>query len=97
MTPIKYKSNNLYVEGLSIEKLADDNQTPFYCYSEKYIEDQYQALKSAFDMKAKIFYSMKANSNLSILKLLLNKGSGIDVVSGGEIERALNAGATGKD
>ena len=35
MTPIKYKSNNLYVEGLSIEKLADDNQTPFYCYSEK--------------------------------------------------------------
>ena len=97
MTPIKYKSNNLYVEGLSIEKLADDNQTPFYCYSEKYIEDQYQALKSAFDMEAKIFYSMKANSNLSILKLLLNKGSGIDVVSGGEIERALNAGATGKD
>ncbi|MBS71034.1 MAG: diaminopimelate decarboxylase, partial [Rhodobiaceae bacterium] len=53
MTPIKYKSNNLYVEGLSVEKLADDNQTPFYCYSEKYIEDQYQALKSAFDMKAK--------------------------------------------
>ena len=40
MTPIKYKSNNLYVEGLSVEKLADDNQTPFYCYSEKYIEDQ---------------------------------------------------------
>ena len=97
MAPIRYKSNNLYIEGLSVEKLADNNQTPFYCYSERYIEDQYKALKSAFDMDTKIFYSMKANSNISILKLLLNKGSGIDVVSGGEIERAITAGATGKD
>ncbi len=97
MAPIKYKSNSLYIEGLSVEKLADDNQTPFYCYSEKYIEDQYQALISAFNMDVKIFYSMKANSNISILKVLLNKGSGIDVVSGGEIERAITAGASGRD
>ncbi len=97
MTSIKYKSNNLYIEGLSVEKLANENLTPFYCYSEKYIENQYQALKSAFDMDTRIFYSMKANSNISILKLLLNNGSGIDVVSGGEIERAIAAGASGKD
>ena len=66
MTPIKYKSNNLYVEGLSVENLPTIIKLPSIVILKKYIEDQYQALKSAFDMEAKIFYSMKANSNLSI-------------------------------
>lgn len=97
MNPIEYKNNQLHIEKINIEELSNSNQTPFYCYSEESIVNQYDGLYSAFDMDIKIFYAMKANSNLSIIKLLLNKGSGIDVVSGGEIERAIKAGAKGKD
>jgi len=97
MNPIRYKDNNLFIENLSIEDIAKENRTPFYCYSDQFINSQYDNLISAFDMDIRVFYSMKANSNASILKLLLNKGSGIDVVSGGEIERAIAAGASGKD
>jgi len=97
MNPIRYKNNNLYIESLSIEDIARENKTPFYCYSDQFINSQYDNLTSAFNMDIRVFYSMKANSNASILKLLLNKGSGIDVVSGGEIERAIAAGASGKD
>lgn len=97
MNPIEYKNNQLHIEKINIQELSNSNQTPFYCYSEESIVNQYDGLYSAFDMDIKIFYAMKANSNLSIIKLLLNKGSGIDVVSGGEIERAIKAGAKGKD
>ena len=97
MNPIEYKNNQLHIEKINIQELSNSNQTPFYCYSEESIVNQYDGLYSAFDMDIKIFYAMKANSNLSIIKLLLNKGSGIDVVSGGEIERAIRAGAKGKD
>ncbi|MAU86447.1 MAG: diaminopimelate decarboxylase [Rhodobiaceae bacterium] len=97
MNPIEYKNNQLHIEKINIQELSNSNQTPFYCYSEESIINQYDGLYSAFDMDIKIFYAMKANSNLSIIKLLLNKGSGIDVVSGGEIERAISAGAKGKD
>ena len=97
MNPIEYKNNQLHIEKINIQELSNSNQTPFYCYSEESIINQYDGLYSAFDMDIKIFYAMKANSNLSIIKLLLNKGSGIDVVSGGEIERAIRAGAKGKD
>lgn len=97
MNPIEYKNNQLHIEKINIQELSNSNQTPFYCYSEESIVNQYDGLYSAFDMDIKIFYAMKANSNLSIIKLLLNKGSGIDVVSGGEIERAIIAGAKGKD
>ncbi|MDG2187941.1 MAG: diaminopimelate decarboxylase [Hyphomicrobiales bacterium] len=97
MTSIEYKNNQLHIEKLNIQEITNSNQTPFYCYSASYIENQYDELHSAFDMDIKIFYAMKANSNLSIIKLLLNKGSGIDVVSGGEIQRSISAGAKGKD
>jgi diaminopimelate decarboxylase len=97
MNPIEYKNNQLHIEKINIQELSNSNQTPFYCYSEESIINQYDGLYSAFDMDIKIFYAMKANSNLSIIKLLLNKGSGIDVVSGGEIERSIRAGAKGKD
>tara|TARA_Y100000590_G_scaffold463233_1_gene629481 strand:+ start:229 stop:1485 length:1257 start_codon:yes stop_codon:yes gene_type:complete len=97
MNFFQYKNNTLHIEELNIEALAENNVTPFYCYSSSHIEDQYDILKNSFDMDVKIFYAMKANSNLSILKTLLNKGAGIDVVSGGEIKRSLNAGALGKN
>jgi diaminopimelate decarboxylase len=97
MTSIEYKNNQLHIEKLNIQEITNSNQTPFYCYSASYIENQYDELHSAFDIDIKIFYAMKANSNLSIIKLLLNKGSGIDVVSGGEIQRSISAGAKGKD
>jgi diaminopimelate decarboxylase len=97
MNPIEYKNNQLHIEKINIQELSNSNKTPFYCYSEESVVNQYDSLYSAFDMDIKIFYAMKANSNLSIIKLLLNKGSGIDVVSGGEIERSIRAGAKGKD
>ncbi|CAM4072392.1 diaminopimelate decarboxylase [Campylobacter armoricus] len=75
-------------------KLAKDYNTPFYIYDFDKIKERFIMLKDAFKArKSQIFYAVKANSNLSILKLLISLDSGFDCVSAGEIYRALKAGA----
>ncbi|EKN1199055.1 diaminopimelate decarboxylase, partial [Campylobacter lari] len=75
-------------------KLAKQYNTPFYIYDFDKIKERFLLLKEAFKArKSQIFYALKANSNLSVLKLLVSLDSGFDCVSAGEIYRALKAGA----
>lgn len=75
-------------------KLAKEYSTPFYIYDFDKIKESFTMLKDAFKArKSQIFYAVKANSNLSVLKLLVSLDSGFDCVSAGEIYRALKAGA----
>ena len=87
---IKFHENRPFFEGICIEDIIKSQNTPFYLYSQKNIEETYRDLKEALD--SEIFYAVKANSNQAILKLIKNCGSGADVVSAGELERSLEAG-----
>jgi diaminopimelate decarboxylase len=85
-------SSTLYCEEVALPKLAKQYKTPLYVYSASTIRSRYEAFDAAFrHLTHTICYSVKANSNLSILRLLARKGCGFDVVSGGELERVLIA------
>lgn len=82
----------LYAEDIPLSKLAEKYGTPLYVYSRGIIDERYREFDRAFrDVPHTVCYSVKANSNLSILLLLARKGSGFDIVSGGELERVLAA------
>jgi len=84
-----FKRNSLYCESSKVEDLAKRFSTPLYIYSTKTILDHFYKIKKAFAaLNPLICYSVKANSNLSIIKLLVNNGAGLDIVSGGELYRA---------
>ena len=88
-----YKDNILYFDDINILEFAQSNQTPFYLYSENIIKNNYNSYSESFGSHShNICYSVKANSNLSILSLLAKLGSGFDIVSGGELTRVLRAG-----
>jgi len=89
-----YKRNKLYAEGLFVEKIADELGTPLYIYSEKTLKRHFKVFDSAFK-KAEhlVCYSVKANSNVAVIKTFADAGGGFDIVSGGELYRALKAGA----
>ena len=73
--------------------LADDVGTPFYVYSEATLRRHFRVFADAFaDAGALVAYSVKANSNIAVLKVLASEGAGADVVSAGEMQRALHAG-----
>lgn len=83
-----YNANALYCERIPIEKLAEKYGTPLYVYSATAIRERYRILDHAFrGVPHTICYSVKANSNLSVLRLLAKLGAGFDIVSGGELER----------
>jgi diaminopimelate decarboxylase len=91
---MEYRDQTLYLEQLPLADIARREGTPSYVYSRAAILDRFQAYRQAFgDVPHKICYAVKANSNLSILKLLADAGAGFDIVSGGELFRALKAGA----
>jgi diaminopimelate decarboxylase len=84
-----YKGNQLYCENLKVKDLVHKFGTPLYIYSARTILEHFYKIKKAFSsLNPLICYSVKANSNLSILKLLIKKGAGLDIVSGGELYRA---------
>lgn len=93
---LEYKNNILYYDNVNLLEIAKEHKTPLYIYSKGKIEDNYIKYKNAFDKNNiknyQISYAMKANSNLSILKLLNSFESGVDTVSVGEIKKALFAG-----
>jgi diaminopimelate decarboxylase len=94
MQAFTYQSGKLFAEGVSVEDLAFRYGTPLYVYSRNHIREQYRAIASAMaDVKPMICYSVKANSNASVIKTLVLEGAGFDIVSGGELFRALRAGA----
>lgn len=95
MHEFKYKNRSLYCEDVKIEDLARHFTTPLYVYSYHTLIDHFFKLKNAFTpVSPLICYSVKANSNLAILKALVDKGAGLDIVSGGELFRALKVGCS---
>ncbi len=97
MHDFKVKGNQLYCEKVKVQSLAEKYGTPLYVYSYNTIVDHYKKLQEAFEpIKPLICFSVKANSNLAILKALVSKGAGLDIVSGGELFRALKAGCDPK-
>lgn len=89
----QYKNGELYAEDIPVETLAREYGTPLYIYSAATLKRHYHAFDSAFaGIDHLICYSVKANSNLSVLKILAQEGAGTDIVSGGELFRALRAG-----
>jgi diaminopimelate decarboxylase len=91
---MQYRDQTLYLENLALADIARREGTPCYVYSRAAILDRFQAYEQAFGgVPHKVCYAVKANSNLSILKLLAEAGAGFDIVSGGELFRALKAGA----
>ena len=93
MSYIKYKKNNLFVENVSVKRLISKYESPFYLYSKANIVENYEAFYSNFKkVDPLICFSVKANSNVQILKILKKIGSGADVVSGGELLKTLKSG-----
>ena len=94
MNDFNYVDNALWCEEVSVDEIARAVGTPFYLYSHRTLKNHYHAFDSAFAGVAHmVCFSVKVNSNLALLKLFINEGSGVDIVSGGELYRALQAGA----
>lgn len=93
MHHFKYRENILYCEDVPLPEIAAKIGTPFYLYSHATLKRHFQAFRTAFaGVDNLICYSAKANTNLAVLKLFADLGCGLDIVSGGELYRGLNAG-----
>ena len=93
----KYRASTLECENVPLTRIAEKCGTPAYVYSSASILDAYRRFTSAFrSIPHSICYAVKANSNLSILKLLARAGSSFDIVSGGELNRLLHVGVPGR-
>jgi diaminopimelate decarboxylase len=92
-----YKGSELYCEEVPVSKIAKDVGTPFYLYSHATLRQHFRAFDGAFsDISHLTCFAMKSNSNLAILRLFALEGGGADIVSGGELYRALRAGIEAK-
>jgi len=90
----QHKAGVLHCEECSVEAIAREVGTPFYLYSYRTLVRHFQAFDSAFqDLPHLVCYSAKANSNMAVLRTFVTLGGGVDIVSGGELFRALHAGA----
>ncbi|PJI39720.1 MAG: diaminopimelate decarboxylase [Rhizobium sp.] len=93
MNHFDYRDGVLYAEDVSVPEIARAVGTPFYCYSTATLERHYRVFAEAFSsVDSMVCYAMKANSNQAVLKTLARLGAGVDVVSEGELRRALAAG-----
>lgn len=93
MHHFNYEDGRLHCEGVDLNEIADQVGTPVYVYSTATLRRHARVIAAAFDgMECLIAYSVKANGNLAVLKTLASEGCGADVVSGGELRRALAAG-----
>jgi len=91
---MEYRDHTLHCEGVPLPDIARREGTPCYVYSSAAILERFRAYDEAFgDAPHQVCYAVKANGNLSILKLLADAGAGFDIVSGGELFRVLKAGA----
>jgi len=93
MDHFQYLNGELYAVGVPIREISDAVGTPFYCYSCETLEHHYRVFADAMHgLDAHIFYAVKANSNISVIATLARLGAGADVVSSGEMKRALVSG-----
>src|ERR1700758_162357 len=93
MHSFHYQRGKLCCESYPLDKAAERFGTPLYVYSSQTIVDHYQRLDQALqELHHEICYAVKANSNLSVIRLLADHGAGFDIVSGGELYRVIKAG-----
>lgn len=93
MHGFSYKNGSLHCEDVNLSTLAAEYGTPLYVYSAATIVDHFRRLDAALKgVDHEVAYAVKANSNLSVLRLLANEGAGFDIVSGGELFRVIKAG-----
>jgi diaminopimelate decarboxylase len=95
--PLENRKGNLFFDGFSVEKLAEKYDTPLYVLSEKRIRDNYNRIHDALVRNYKdlrIYYAAKANTNLTVLKILQSEGAYLDTVSPGEVFMGLSSGYT---
>ncbi|HXB51420.1 MAG TPA: diaminopimelate decarboxylase [Rhizomicrobium sp.] len=92
MNHFQYKNGMLCAEGVQLDRLADAVGTPFYCYSTATLERHFKVFSGALPKGSLVAFAVKANDNLAVLKTLAKLGAGADVVSGGELAKALAAG-----
>jgi len=93
MDHFEYKNGVLAAEDVPVSEIAEAVGTPFYCYSSATIERHFQVFSEALsDVSATVCFAVKANSNIAVLKIMADMGAGADVVSSGELTRALKAG-----
>ena len=94
MNDFNYRDDRLWCEDVPVEVIAGKVGTPFYLYSHKTLLQHFRVFDEALkDVPHIICYAAKANSNLAILRLFVKEGGGVDIVSGGELYRALQVGA----
>ena len=92
--PFSYQHDSLFCDDVALADIAAAEGTPCYVYSKRAILDRFHAYDRAFgEQPHKVCYAVKANSNLSLLRVLAEAGAGFDIVSGGELFRVLKAGA----
>jgi diaminopimelate decarboxylase len=97
MNHFQYKGNELYAEDVAIKDIVAKVGSPVYVYSHATLERHFKAFDESFSgVPHTICYSVKANSTQSVLKTFVNMGGGVDIVSGGELYRALKAGVDPK-
>lgn len=91
-----YRDGLLHAEDVPLDRIAAEVGTPFYCYATATLERHYRVFSQAFaGLDSLVCYAMKANSNQAVIATLARLGAGMDVVSGGELKRALTAGVPG--
>jgi diaminopimelate decarboxylase len=95
---LHYRGEELFLEDVRLADLASAHGTPLFAYSKAAMLSALAAYQRGFaGRKARVFYALKANSSLAVLQVFARAGCGFDIVSGGELERALAAGAQGAD
>jgi len=93
---LEYNSDQLFFDGMDIDEISSNLDTPYYLYSENLIKENINSYMKHATKQTLFCYSVKANSNLSILKLIASMGMGFDVVSKGELYRVMKVGADPK-
>ncbi len=97
MDCFSYKDGILFCEQVSLENIANEVGTPFYCYSSSHLKERFAAYKRGFGTKKHLVcFAVKSNSNLAVLNCLGSLGAGADIVSGGELYRVLKANIPAK-
>lgn len=97
MNYFNFRDGQLFAEDVPVSEIADDLGTPIYIYSARTLRHHFKVFDDAFGgLDHLICFAMKANSNLDVLRLFIGMGAGVDIVSGGELFRALKAGVDPK-
>jgi diaminopimelate decarboxylase len=92
-----YREGHLRAEEVPLRDISSDVGTPFYCYSSATLVRHFRVFSQAFaGTDTLVCYAMKANSNQAVLRTLAKEGAGMDIVSGGELRRAIAAGVPGE-